>query len=135
LDSNPDKFQHYDIVDFSLFVNGKQLPKEGLPLGMHHEKNFVVGYRTLFVMSAIHHWNTGLEITHDMYINGYFMLLFVLTPDRSSSENHTSHPVNGSITFELIFNKPLAEAITCLLYLKIDNSVLIDLERTFTTDF
>jgi len=23
-DTNPDKFQHYDISDFSLFVNGKQ---------------------------------------------------------------------------------------------------------------
>ena len=27
LDSNPYKFQHYDISDFSLFVNGKQFPK------------------------------------------------------------------------------------------------------------
>jgi len=27
LNSNPYKFQHYDISDFSLFVNGKQFPK------------------------------------------------------------------------------------------------------------
>ena len=34
LDSNPYKFQHYDISDISLFVNGKQFPNEGLTLGM-----------------------------------------------------------------------------------------------------
>jgi len=46
MDSNPYKFQHYDISDFSLFVNGKQYPNEGLSLGMDHEKTSVMGYRT-----------------------------------------------------------------------------------------
>jgi hypothetical protein len=30
MDSNPYKFRHYDINYFSLFVNGKQYPNEGL---------------------------------------------------------------------------------------------------------
>ena len=30
IDTNPYKFRHYDISDFSLFVNGKQYPNEGL---------------------------------------------------------------------------------------------------------
>ena len=41
----------------------------------------VVGYMTHFEVSGIHHSNTGLQITHDIYINGYFMLLVELTPD------------------------------------------------------
>jgi len=45
LNSNPYKFQHYDISDFSLFVNGKQFPNERLTLGMDHEKTSVMGYR------------------------------------------------------------------------------------------
>jgi len=40
--SDPYKFQHYDISDFSLFVNGKQFPNEGLFLGMDHEKTSVM---------------------------------------------------------------------------------------------
>jgi len=36
MDTNPYKFRHYDIIDFSLFVNGKQFPNEGLSLGMEH---------------------------------------------------------------------------------------------------
>ena len=58
------------------------MPSEGLSLDMDHERTSVMGYRTLFEGSGIHHSNTGLQITHDMYINGYFLLLFDLTPDR-----------------------------------------------------
>ena len=63
------------------------------------------------------------------------MSLFELTPDRGASDGHTSHPENGSIRIKLKFNKPLPQAITCLLYLEFDNSVLIDFERKITTDF
>jgi len=76
-----------------------------------------MGYRTLFEGSGIHHSNSGLQITHDMYINDYFMLLFDLTPDRGASEAHTSFPKNGNIRIELLFSKQLPESITCLLYL------------------
>ena len=65
-----------------------------------------------------------------MYINGYFVLLFDLPPDRDASEGHTSHPEQGSIRIEVIFNKLLPESITYLLYLEFDNSVLIDFART-----
>ena len=134
LESNPYKFQHY-ISDFSLFVNGKNYLIEGLTLGMDHEITSVMGYRTLFEASCIHHSNTGLQITHDMYIKGYYILLFDLTPDRGASEGHTSHSENGSIRIELKFNKPLPEAIKYLLYIEFDNSVLKDFESTFKTDF
>jgi len=90
-------FRHYDLSFFALNVNGKQVPTEGLSLGMDHEKTSFMGYRTLFEVSGIHHSNSGHQITHDMYINGYFMLLFDLTPDRAASESHTSHPDNNNI--------------------------------------
>ena len=92
-------------------------------------------YRTVFEASGIHQSNTGLRITHDMYTKGYFMSLFDLTHDRGTSEAHKSHLEKGNIRIELKFNKPLPEAITCLLYLRFDNSVLIDFERRVATDF
>jgi hypothetical protein len=81
LDINPYKFRHYDISDFSLIVNGKQVTNEGLSLGMNHEKTSVMGYRTLIEASGIHHSNSGLQITHEMYIKGFYDL----SPDRSAS--------------------------------------------------
>ena len=133
LDCNPYKFQQY-ISDFSLFVNGIQFPNQGLTLGMDHEKTSVMDYSSLFEASGIHHSNTGLQITPYIYIVGSFVLLFDLTPDRSPSECHTSHPENGSVRNELKFSKPLSEAITCLLNLELDKSVIIDFARKLTTD-
>ena len=102
---------------------------------MDHEKTFVMGYRTLFEGSGIHHSNTGLQITHDMYINGFFMLLFHLAPDHAASEAHTSLSEIGNTRIDLKFSRPLPDAFTCLLYLEYDSTVLINLSRNFTTDF
>ena len=96
-------------------MNGRQIPAEGLSHGMDHDKTSVMVYRTLFEGSGIHHLYSGLQITHNMYINGYFMLLFDLTPDRAASEGHASQPDNGNIKVELRFAKPLPDSVTCLL--------------------
>jgi len=74
LDSNIFKFQHYSISEFSLFVNGKQYPYGGLSLGMVHANTSVVGYKTLFEASGIYHSNSGLQITHDIYIYIYIYI-------------------------------------------------------------
>ena len=57
------------------------------------------------------------------------MLLFDLTPDRAASEGHISLPDQGNIRLELRFDRPLPEAITCLVYLEY-NCVRIDQLRT-----
>jgi len=133
--ANPYNFRHYDLSYFALNVNGEQIPTEGLPLGFEHENSSIMGYRTPFEGSGIHDSNSGLQITHDMYIRGFFMLFFDLTPDRGASERHTSHPDNGNIRVELKFTKPLPEPITCIFYLEHDNSVRIDNSPTVSTDF
>ena len=85
-DSNPFKFRHHDLEHFAMYVGGKQIPSEGLSLDMSNEKTSVKGYRTLFEGSGIHQSNSGLQITPAMYTNGFFMLVFDLTPDFAASE-------------------------------------------------
>jgi len=68
-----------------------------------------MGYRTLFEVSCIHHSNSGLQITPDNYINGFFMLVFDLTPDLAATEGHTSDPVNGHIRLEIKFVQDLPD--------------------------
>ena len=133
LDTNPYKFRH-DSSEYSLYVNGNRVPSEGHILGTDHEKTSDMVWRILFQMSGILHSNTGLQITHDIYINGYFMLLYDLTPERCASEAYTSLPENGNIRIKLQFSKPLPESIICLLYLEYDSSVLIIFSRQVTTD-
>jgi len=107
---------------------------------MGHAKTSVMGYRTLFEGSGIQHSDSSdssfiIQITHDMYIAGYFLLLFDLTPDLSASEGHTSHMESGNIRLELKFSKALPDSITCLLYLEYDNSIRINYFRNVSTDF
>jgi len=102
---------------------------------MGHEKTSVLAYNTLFEGLGIRHSNAGLQLTHDMFIAGYFMLLFDLAPDRAASKGHISIPDHGNIRLELRYDKTIPEALTCLLYLEYDNSVRIDQLRTVSVDF
>jgi len=45
----------------------EQFPNDSVSLGMVHEKTSAIGYRTLFEASGIHHSNSGLQITHEIY--------------------------------------------------------------------
>jgi hypothetical protein len=99
---------------------------------MSNDITSVIAYRTLFGGSGVHHSNAGLQITYDMYIAGYLILLFDLTPDRAASEGHTSYPDNGSIRKEVKFAKALPDAITCLLYMGFDNTVRIHYSKRWT---
>jgi len=102
---------------------------------MKYEKTAIMVYRTLFEGSGVHHSNSGLQIIPEKYINGFFMLVFDLTPDLAVSEGHTSEPVNGQRRFELKFANPLPDPVVCLLYLEYSSSVMTDALRTVTTDF
>ena len=63
------------------------------------------------------------------------MLLFDLTHDRAASEGHISFSDLGNLRIELQFDRPLPEAVTCLLYLEYDYSVPTDELSTVSTDF
>jgi hypothetical protein len=70
-----------------------------------------------------------------MYLNGFFMLVFDLTPDLAASGGHTSHLPQGSIQIDLRFAEAFPDPVTCLMYLKFDNSVQINTLRQVFTDF
>jgi hypothetical protein len=118
-----------------MIVNGRQIPSETLIIDPNHEKITTLAFKTLFEGTGIHHSNAGLRITHDMFVNGYFMLLYDLTPDQVASEGHTSPVDNGNICIEFTFKETLKQAITCLLYLEYDNSVRVDSLRNVTAYF
>ena len=80
VDSNLYNFQHFNINHFAMHVDGQKIPSGGLTVGTGHEKMTTMAYQTLFTGSGIHHGNSGIQITHDIFIKGYFMLLFDLTP-------------------------------------------------------
>ena len=75
-------------------------------------------YRTFFEVPAIYHTNSGLQITHDKYIAGYFVT-HRLTPDRDASEWHTSYPDNDIIKIEFL----ILQGITWRVHLPIRHGI------------
>jgi hypothetical protein len=108
--TNPYNFQHFGLRTFNMIVNGRQIPSETLIIDPSHQNTTTLAYKTLFEGTGIHHSNAGLPILHDMYINGYFMLLYDLTPDQAAS-GHTSPEENSNIRIEFIFKEALKQAI------------------------
>jgi hypothetical protein len=82
INSKPYNFQHFGLRTFNTIVIGRQIPSETLIINLSHKETTTMAYKTLFEGIGIHHSNAGLLITHDMFINGYFMLLYGMTPDR-----------------------------------------------------
>jgi len=101
---------------------------------MSHEKTSVKGYAELFEGTGIHHSNSGLQISQNVYKR--FLRDRVRSYARSGSvgRSHVT-PTSGDIRIDLKFAKALDEAITCLLYQQYENSVHIDLARIVSTDF
>jgi len=102
------------------------MPRKSLSLDSGHEKTTVMGYKSIFEGADIHHSNGGLQIIHDVYISGYFMLLFDLAPDMAALEGHASPAESGNTSIELKFGAALTEAVTCLLYMEYENSVHVN---------
>jgi len=111
------------------------VPYETLTFVTGHEKTSVMAYKTLFNGTTIHHSISALQVNHEMFINGYFVLHLDLTHALAESEGHASPPESGTIRIQVTFKEALKKAITCLLYLEYDNSVRVDRYRTVTTDF
>jgi len=68
IDTNPYFSRYYNLRTLR---QRKKIPGSGsLSFDTSHEKKAVMAYRTLFERSGIHHSNSGLQITPEMYING-----------------------------------------------------------------
>jgi hypothetical protein len=133
--SNPYYFRHFELNHFAMYVNGRQVPSEGITLDTSGIKTSTMAYQTLFSGLGIHHGNAGLQITPSQFMRGSFMLIFDLTPDGCASDGHTSLPDNCNIRIDVRFDEALAEAVTFVLYLEYDASIQIDKSRNVTTDF
>ena len=64
-----------------------------------------------------------------MFNNGFYVLVFDLTPDKEGDREHISLPRQGNVHIEARFKKPLPEPVTCILYAEFPGTVAIDNSR------
>jgi len=91
--TNPYHFQHYDMTNLVLYVNGVQLPSEPLTIDCSSLIGANRAYETLFSSTGIHHDDRANMITLEMFTKEFYNLDFDLTPDREADEEHISLPL------------------------------------------
>lgn len=129
---NPFHFKHFDMEQFVLFMDGKQIPSKPLFMQRSDSAGTITSraYNTLFTGIGIGYNDKGHQITKAMFDDAYFMLAFDLTADHSYG-SMCSNPVSQcSIRIEGTFKSNLTEAITCIILTESDGMIEIDKFKT-----
>ena len=123
---NPFNFQHYNLTQIGISVNGEEMPLKPLKLNFDN-KLFVTAYNTLFSGTGKHHGNSGSTIIREDYSEGYMIIVADLTP--FEIDYNFDLKAEGTLSIELVFKSPLAATINVLVFAEYDNVIEIDSNR------
>jgi len=127
---NPFKFEHFDVCSINVAVNNMSIPMR--PLNFDLTNNTVlVGYYLLHKCISKLNENQGLIFGPSSYGQGYALFGFDINPlDLTDSTMYLEK--TGSVKLELKYSKPLAEAVTLIVYAEHQKVLEIDKHRQVT---
>ena len=129
---NPFNFQHYNLTQMGISVNGEEVPFKPLKLNFD-DKLFVTAYNTLFSGTGKLHGNSGSIIKREDYSEGYTIIVADLTPFEIG--DNFDLKAEGTLSIDLVFKSPLAATINVLVYAEYDNVIEIDSNRNVIKDW
>ena len=129
---NPFNFQHYNLTQIGISVNGEEVPFKPLKLNFD-DKLFVTAYNTLFSGTGKLHGNSGSIIKRENYSEGYTIIDADLTPFEIG--DHFDLKAEGTLSIDLVFKSPLAATINVLVYAEYDNVIEIDSNHKVIKDW
>ncbi|KAF4528561.1 hypothetical protein B566_EDAN014774 [Ephemera danica] len=132
--NNPFNFQHFDLCELSLHVDGRQIPSAPLQPD-YGNGQYIEAYLSTFTGTGLMFKDDGHCISRSDYPHGYCLYAFDLTPDLSANDCHWTLRKSGSVTIDVKFKKALPQAINCISFAEFQNLIQIDKQRNVTTDF
>ena len=130
---NPFNFQHFDCNFIALRVNGLQVPAKGYRPDFENKiirRELSSLYDNIGVNDASD--DTGCNINVEDFIGGFTLFSFDLTADKCNGF-HLHESMDGTVDLEILFAKPLQDAITVLCYTVHESMVAITKERGVLT--
>lgn len=130
---NPFNFQHFNINELALVVNGKLIPQIPYKPDFGNKKyireyqGFLEGLTKTY---SIH----PVPLTPDEFGNGFTSFAFDLTPDQNCERTHSPQGT-GSVRMLMKFSQSLAQAIDVVLIAEYDSWIEIDKFKNVTTAF
>ena len=129
---NPFNFQHYNLTQIGISVNGEEVPFKPLKLNFD-DKLFVTACSTFFSDTGKLHGNSGSIIKREDYSEGYKIIVADLTPFEIGDNCDLKE--GGTLSIDLVFKSPLAATINILVYAEYDNVIEIDSNRNVIKDW
>ena len=139
LKKNPFKFIPYDLSDAYLIINGKQFPRTPLKLEFEYKDGKIAGgaymraYHELARTTGVEGLNDGWGVGRMAYPKGFF-ILGTKTTD-AFSDDCFAPSMQGGLSFNFTFKKPVPEALSCLYKIEYQNSVNIDANGLVQMDY
>ena len=131
---NPFNFQHYNLTQIGISVNGEEVPFKKLKLNFD-DKLFVTAYNTLFSGTGKLHGNSGSIIKREDYSEGYTIIVADLTPFEIAIGDNFDLKAEGTLSIDLVFKSPFAAIINVLVYAEYGNVIEIDSNRNVIRDW
>lgn len=135
---NPYNFQHFDMSQFHLVINGVQVPSQAIDFDFSNKEAPISmrGYESLFRGTNLHLLDRPHQVRKNLFDAGFFLLAFDLTPDQSYSRQDCLHLLNqGIIRIEARFAKAITKTLSVIVYTEYDGSIEIDRDRNVFTSF
>ena len=105
---NPFNFQHYNLTQIGISVNGEEIPLNPKKLSFD-DKLFVTAHNTLFSSTGKLHGNTGSVIKREDYSEGYTIIVADLTPYETG--DNFDLKAEGTLSIDLV-SKVLSQLLS-----------------------
>ena len=130
LTKNPFKFQHYDITDVAVIVNGETVPGRPLQLkfGEDGGRNYISGFMQLFEATGRSGSDFGNGLKPKDFADGYTLFAFNLDPEFKRGK-YLNLVKRANVRIEIRFSKALTETVNVVIYAEHPGLFEIDLAR------
>ena len=129
---NPVNFQHYNLTQIGISINGEEVPFKPLKRNFD-DKLFVTANSSLFSGTGKLHGNSGSIIKREDYLEGYTIIVADLTPFEIGDNFDLKE--EGTLSINLVSKSPLTATINLLFYAEYDNVIEIDSNHNMIKDW
>ena len=116
---NPFNFQHYNLTQIGISVNGEEVPFKPLKLNFD-DKLFVTAYSTLFSGTCKLHGNSGSIIKREDHSEGYTIIVADLTPFEIGDNFDLKE--EGTLSNDLVYKSPLTAEVCTISFERPESS-------------
>ena len=127
---NPFRFQHFDVTDVAVVVNGETVPGRPLKVNFDEakERDYMSGYLALFEGTGRSGTDFGNGITPKEYAAGHTLFVYNLDPEFKRGK-YLNLVKRANVRLEMRFAKPLPETVNVVVYAEHPSLFEVDIAR------